>query len=1060
MLTSHDAQWSLQSYRDGPKWYEPVLRPAGKVATSVRKYAANIRANYRRFSKANNEPEGRDLESLYYNPVFYLPLGHPDVFSLILADDFDPVDSLTAELTSTLESVSIAFAPDLPSLGFVRKDGVLRSPSAIWGPKRRADPRRLPPFLVFCKLKMEGLAAVGLGLSCQIAVWRTMIQRISLIAEVMERNYGRQGRGTGNPLIEPEDVRQTWCSLLDMQGCEEIGLLVFTTNLSAAFSIIGGVRTLTFEDVYRQEPGLAEKLQKSLVHDIISRHAQADGPAPKGDVRRLGPGHLFRWSHSSISVLPEQHFNPRAGRLFAKPDRLHGYVSARSRLQIPPGHVARCRARLLENLGESPQGTAPTTVRPPEEFFPYLAGLYDCDLDHGEQVLEEAGNNLVRAGVVVDNVEDMLRQLCLAREIREAKGRDVIDLETDVIVPVPKLRDESGRDLVYCPVAVTHFAPLGRVLPKMVERLCRPAPAKSRAAGRGQQRDSSISLALLMEAQRKIGVPVALRGALQYAFEDFALLTGDPFYFDVLLDLYDTFGTLYAVLTRHLPRQQLGRCEAVGAQGRPLLDEARVRHLSEIVAALHNAMLHRSSNAFRDANWRDMAMDLRGGLNQILLAADAPIKCGLGVLRRFAFDNDKARSRDATNRSPRDSVGCVMRVATTPGARCFKARFGVEKDARLAFFDVDVSHVLHVASYADYLHEAFHLVFEQALANKEAALRPLKSADDSTRHRLEEIFAQMLSTMFLFKDDRTTFIRHSVLSYSRDIASTGTSDKETCRRFTEVLLRLFLVVDPMRGLQGDPRSWGNRFPVPDSELDQAEKRFLGFVRKAGPFFSEYSRLWEGPAHEMVVAYTCAHFRAAFTRLSPYLSVLCRQAMEVYRLAAQATFPGENPQELAAAAQHIHAEIARCLKKGRPLVWSQYQGPGAVQPDPRRPGTVCNFEGGGLDPLPFVCNILHKYIGNICGAKDMRVHLLRTSGSARVRYKRDGRWWEYQADKGAAALFCCVPEARRRRLLKQIAILKSFWDVASELRARRLLEMLRRSGLDRNTRLAPGFLGQA
>lgn len=1043
LLTSHDAQWSLQSYERGGQWYEPFLRPAREVENWCRRYRGNINANHRRFCKANGKGEGAELARFYYDPIFYLPLGHPDIYSLLLVDDFDPVDAFTAEMTRTLESVSIGFSPDLQSLGTPFNPEVIRKPSAIWNPGRVAGPAGLPPFAVFCKLKMEGLAAVGLGLPFQIAIWRTMVRRISDVAGALERRFGGEAKAGSSPLIEPEDARNTWCSLLDLQGCEEVGLLVFSTNLSAAFSIIGGVRTLTFNDVFRAEEGLVEKLALSRMHRIVSRYVQARGAAPKEDVTRLGYGHVFRWSHSAIGVAPERNFKLDARRLFAAPERLHGYVAARSRLQIPPGHVARSRDRVLVPLREPPAGNVPPSISLPGDCFPYLAGLYDSDLEHGPCGLAEAGQEAVLAGLVIDNIERTFERLCRSRDARQWRGRDVIDLETDVIVPLPKLVDEAGQGIVYCRVDPGHFAPLGKLLPKMVHRLCRSSPGKP----------GGMNIHALMEAQRRIGVPISLRRALQYAYEDFALLTEDMFYFDVLLDLYDTFATLYAVLTRHLPKQreQLGRCDATGPRGRLLLDETRVMHLSEMLGALHNAMLHRTGNAFRDTGWRDMAMDLRGGLNQILLAADAPMKCGLGVLRRFASE---AGTRARAGGRPRDSVGCVLRVGTAPGARCYKAAFGVEKDARLAFFDVDVPHVLHVCSYADYLHEAFHLVFERARDREKEFSQALALADEPTRYRLEEVFAQMLSAMFIFPNDCETFFRHTVLSYSRDVASTGTNDEETVRRFAEVLVRLFLVVYPMQQLtadaryRGDPRRWPERFPAVALDLSRTQERFVKFVEEAGPFFSEYQRLWQGKAGEQVWDSTCAHFRAVFARITPYLPAIWKQTVSVFRLAARHTFPERNkPGDLADADRRIRADVRAALAEGRPLVWSQYRGPGAVRVRSGQRKTVLNYEGDGLDPLPFVCRILHEYIWNIGTAKDHRVHLLRTSDSADVKYEGNGPWWEFQADKGAAALFCCVPAARQTRLLKQIAMLKSFWDVASELRARRLLDMLHGSRLD-------------
>jgi hypothetical protein len=58
------------------------------------------------------------------------------------------------------------------------------------------------------------------------------------------------------------------------------------------------------------------------------------------------------------------------------------------------------------------------------------------------------------------------------------------------------------------------------------------------------------------------------------------------------------------------------------------------------------------------------------------------------------------------------------------------------------------------------------------------------------------------------------------------------------------------------------------------------------------------------------------------------------------------------------------------------------------------------------------------------------------------------WNTFQADKGSAAMFCPVPDARRERLKKQIVVFKSLWNLSSDLRARRLLDILVNNSIDR------------
>jgi hypothetical protein len=49
-----------------------------------------ILRNYEQFCKANRAKPKKPLASPYFDPVFYLPLGHSDVMSLTVLDDFDP----------------------------------------------------------------------------------------------------------------------------------------------------------------------------------------------------------------------------------------------------------------------------------------------------------------------------------------------------------------------------------------------------------------------------------------------------------------------------------------------------------------------------------------------------------------------------------------------------------------------------------------------------------------------------------------------------------------------------------------------------------------------------------------------------------------------------------------------------------------------------------------------------------------------------------------------------------------------------------------------------------
>jgi hypothetical protein len=681
----------------------------------------------------------------------------------------------------------------------------------------------------------------------------------------------------------------------------------------------------------------------------------------------------------------------------------------------------------------------------------YLVGLYDRTLQHHSSGFAEIAAPMTKMSSVLRNLDNMLKELCCSPKGEQRMGRDVVDFETELIIPVPKLydnldlSDKPGSPLFCENLGGDHFAPLLGTLPDLIQRLCYSSDPATKS---NTQQLGPLDIKVLVDCLRKLGVPVPLRRTIEYLYRNFAIVSGDPFSFDVLLDLYDTFATLHAGLTGDPPKH-LGRCESSDLddkgrdQGRILMDERKVRNLASLAEALHNAMAHRTLNAFRTAEWRDMAVDFRGGLNQILLATDAPLKCGLGVLRRFTAREAPPHSKRGTLK---DTVGCFIRVGMTPGIRCHPIILGFERRARLAFFDADVPHILHVASYADYLHEAFHLVFQAVLDRGDRFGEVIKSHERSEQEFLDEVFALSLWKLCVFGSDKEAFAYHYILSFSRDMASVGRNNADTWGRLVNVLIQVFFATECWEARIGDPRFWKGTRKV---TLREAERRFVEFAERVGPFFSEFERLWQADPRALALS----EFRRAYVLVMDDLPMIWGEVLRIYCRTMEETCAGDE-----ASVRKMTREIARSVIKGfnegRPLLWSGYKPPASVNAAQQSvkggQGVEQNIDGG-LDALQFVCRILHLYIRTIRKACPHRggmkqIHLLRDSVRANLDYSVRTNWWEYQSDKGAAALFCCVPKFRQRRLRKQIVVIKSFWDLASELRARRLLEMLNAAGL--------------
>ena len=87
-------------------------------------------------------------------------------------------------------------------------------------------------------------------------------------------------------------------------------------------------------------------------------------------------------------------------------------------------------------------------------------------------------------------------------------------------------------------------------------------------------------------------------------------------------------------------------------------------------------------------------------------------------------------------------------------------------------------------------------------------------------------------------------------------------------------------------------------------------------------------------------------------------------------------------------------------------------------------------------------MLRYYFGPAKAVRGKDFHVWRDPCTGDISFDQKHNWHEFLINKGAAAMFCPVPTARRSRLRRQIAIIKTFWDISASLRGRRLLEIVR------------------
>ena len=578
LLVRLDTPWPWSIPDDERRF--PSHRNHREFAGKCFRYGSRLVKNSHNFHAAHASPK-RDLLAHYlYNPVGFYTLGKVGDLVLILLDDIDAVQHLLAEAAGKLDDVSVGFCPDLLGAGLggnllrnlhdlpneefnrCNEEGDLKK---IEAEVRNTAPsthgfQGETPLLVFTKYKMYGLASIGQGLLVQQAIFKAMASRLEwVIQDLREAKI--------EPAVSPEDADTVRCCFLDLSGAEEIGTLILTRNYTVAASLILAMKSLTFDDIFRADPRVQNLLRVSLVHTKVVQWADSRIKGDGDCTDRIRHNHVFQWTQSSLGI------SPAIASADARLD-CSGYLKVVTELQLAPGHHARAEGSACEIQLNTAEQEATEWAN---EFGcrNFVVGTADLALFHGTTPM---ASNPTSAGVLTDRdriVEPVGRsELPLVQTVSVVNalkenvarfdkpphpffGTDVIRITNRVVIPVPFLPSSTGpQDLICGHVDEDeHFAPLIKLLPVLSARLCRPSGCEEPGIPLGDL-SGRLSIQELKERLSEAGIPVSLRRTIRYLYQSFATILADPCMFDVVLDLYDTFAALHAVLTEHLPEKR------------------------------------------------------------------------------------------------------------------------------------------------------------------------------------------------------------------------------------------------------------------------------------------------------------------------------------------------------------------------------------------------------------------------------------------------------------------------------------------------------------------------
>jgi hypothetical protein len=1088
LVSKMDSEWGRRC-KEGSDY--PPMDNHRQMRKACLDYGRGINRNYDLWRKGNGDSRPPAyLKPYLYNPMGYFAIGHADDACLVLTDDDPSAHYLTMRVSRKIEDIWLADCPRMAELSSAVGLKEVAGPRLFWephelfdaehGPTLSADQeeglrvhavQRQAPFLVFTRCRMDGLMCVRHFLLAQQAIYKAMVGRIRETVQNL-RDWCHSDEPPPPAMLRTEDVDSLRCCLLDLRGAEEIGLLAFCTNVSVAASIVVRLRQLQYWHALEEEEELRLLYEQDQCLRLIVQECFND-PALEGPscVKKIEGNHLFRWTTTSVLVAPPA---------FLAEDRArcNGLLRLGTRWQAAPGHEGRLKSCIG---GATDSGGSVL-------WQPFPLGKVDlietvtrnCNADplgepggpDGQRRIdcETPGRPFVRAEAVLQHIRRCA--LAVTEDAWNAKGtppstgRHWIDYDADVEAPVPPPAVLLENDVA--PKGLEHCAALGDVLSRVQTRLW-PGPPSTRAEGVHSTDDGlPLSMRDLHKYTGRSGLPDKLRQTIEGLYQMFFTVLADPLRFDMVLDLYDAFAALHRILTRVLWKEM---------EPRPpwetrlrMLDRVRVHQIAEFVEAVEDALRHRIAKLYTSEGPLDMAVDFRGGLNQVLLAASASMLCSLGLYRRCLVEPILKQSA-GSEYDPREAhgiIGVVSKVSLLPGLAATPVLLGYEAIGmpQLAFFRADVPHYLHVASHADYLHEAGHLVFRNVFTpdappefqcphfERLWGLRLSSRLEDqrefrAVSRRLGEVFATFFGHVFLFGSECTTSMLHHMSLFARSLEAvaapddTGHVELDATQRFMEMGLRLYLVRLLLPSTNGVPvEVWLNSHMhlVPQEE---AETGFLGFLDMVGPCHPDYESLMRPgcPLRGDLQRHARRVFQQGYKALGRYLPWVFRTVATIHANYREiAVLPSADDGQAQTA---IAKAATECLLRGRPIL--RHRLPPGMSAGPKGDASAdmpAELRDPYADPLFVITTCLREYIGWTEQGRGKRLVLDRGRDGATIDFPGGDRlWYEFQVDPGTAHMFCPVPEARAVRTRKQIALRKTLRDIASTLHGRRLYRIV-------------------
>ena len=1051
----------------------------------------NLSKEWEKANDVSGEDEG--WPDYLYNPISYTSFGATDSISLLCAHSLDVLPNITSDIHALVSQSSIAFCPRLDQFGLT--DDQLKHfisfhelfsnlpPRHIDPPETSCNPsyNESQPLIAVTQIGFSCLAILGPGLLLQQAVYKAIILKINAIVEELKASMEDENSASRH-LFEPDDLEEFTCVLTDSLDWANIGLIIHSRNYSLVMTIIAGLQSMAMEDVFEADgvgyspsnnrlrelvldpnlsphTAIAKVMREKYVEDDEKRHVKDD----------LRDNHVILTTYTTLGMSHKAVYQlNEAVQKLAEGDSIetcnwppvHGKLSASMICDPMHGHMHE----LLKEAREVFQTPGvPDDIKEPPELDPagYIIfstgrdGLalgdnkYINDPSHPASEPSKSARQHLRSTLHALGLRQLLLNKYFTVTGKKFPG-NVRRLSTVMGVPIPEALKAVSDEAYPRDIEKGHVT-LARMFHEMVGQVFDPDNGEENdreveAGGSGTKPPPPLSVSILQEKMKKLGLQGTLCRALSYLFCEYAKALKSPQLLAGVIDLYENFMGLLALI-----EQLADNVDDSNSRFKRgcHLDANETERLVQLIESVRDALYHRMQVSANTVETSEVAIDLRGGMNQLLESADVALKCGLGLVRRMIAGCDNEPSLDGKYTG-------VSQTSISPTPQISILNSGGTSNVMVSNASVSIDHLTRAESIHDYLHEAGHLLLmvilqhpdEMEFSSVATELKDLRNkilaekagnfsqgiqaqaTINLDQETYDEVFVEQLIFLLIFDKDWELFATYYFSSFWLQQVSNSKNETEVICKIYYSLYRCFLALDPFRTAdshdEGEASLYdGSQRDVTSKDLPTARTRFEELIEKTKGLFQGFDETYDDHLRKIF----CDRMEKMFPMDKPVAElnwIICKKIFTEYCEKRQ---DPEDLQIVEKVKSHVPISIEQGYALSRAL---SEHGTGRFD--------------GYMDSLFIIRTMLREFIRRyykpLQDFSNSRIHVQRDEQGTVILEKTTGfKWHGLLLDRVKTGFFVTDPKLGKDLLKSRIALIKSMWGISCSLKARRLRLML-------------------